>query len=268
MSALATSPVCSFYISIPSPSLTIYTARLARTVADMHAVRASRSQMLGIQPADKAPSEGVDRSSGEPLSSVGDHLLIQDQSTGEIAGCCRFQTGLRAALHSGYECANQFDLSPFEAMRSETMEVGPACVCRAHRNSAVCRLLWRGTIFFAQAVGARYLLGTSSLAGADPRAAAATYHSLASRHLAPPNWRTNPQPECACPMDLPEAAPPSVPSYLTGYLRQGAWICGPPALRFADNATEFLTLLDLKRLLGDPALASDVSFPQVDFNKP
>jgi len=42
-----------------------------------------------------------------------------------------------------------------------------------------------------------------------------------------------------------------LPSLIKGYLRAGAWVCGPPALDSEFGTTDFFVLLDFGKLGGD-----------------
>ena len=59
--------------------------------------------------------------------------------------------------------------------------------------AAVLSLLWRGIAEYARQHQARFLIGCSSLTSQDCGVGAATWQRL-SVHLAPPPWRTQPQP--------------------------------------------------------------------------
>jgi len=94
----------------------------------------------------------------------------------------------------------------------------------------VLTLLWRGIARYAQAHGARYLTGCSSLTTQDEAAALATYRGLAVSHLIEVRLQTRPHPgwRCSALNGHPVALP--VPKLLRAYLALGAKICGEPAI--------------------------------------
>jgi putative hemolysin len=133
-------------------------------------------------------------------------------------------------------------------LRGEIVELGRACVDRAHRNLLVLGLLWKGIAEYASAHGARYLIGCSSLTSTDARVGASAYADLCRRHLAPLELRTRPLAPCECSLrELAEEAP-AVPKLLRAYLGMGAKICGAPAIDREFGTIDFLTLLDLESL--------------------
>ena len=74
------------------------------------------------------------------------------------------------------------------------------------------------------------------------------YGDLERSYLAPPEWRTTPQPAYLCPLDITAEKRPKVPKLLLAYLSIGARICGPPAIDREFKTIDFLTLLDLEDL--------------------
>ena len=168
--------------------------------------------------------------------------------TGEIVGTYRLQTGAVAAAQLGYYSAQEFDFQPYERVRGELVELGRACVHQQHRNLVVLGLLWKGIADYAGQRGARYLCGCSSLTAQDPAIGASAFAELSRRHLAAPEWRTNPLPEFACSLRELASEPPKIPKLLRAYLSLGAKICGPPALDRTFKTIDFLTLLDLHAL--------------------
>src|SRR5208283_1091701 len=59
---------------------------------------------------------------------------------------------------------------------------------------------------------------------------ASAYADLCRKHLATPEWRTQPFPIYECSMLQLAAEPVKIPKLLRAYLTLGAKICGPPAL--------------------------------------
>ncbi len=92
-----------------------------------------------------------------------------------------------AARNFGFHSAQEFDLSPFDGIVHETLELGRACVLREHRNMQVLGQLWRGIIDYAKRHRCRYLMGCSSVMTTDEREGATVFRRL-SRHLAEPHF--------------------------------------------------------------------------------
>jgi len=153
-----------------------------------------------------------------------------------------------AAANRGYYSEQEFDFTPFESVRAEVIELGRACVHRAHRNLHVLGLLWKGIADYAREHGARYLCGCSSLTSQDVTEGASVYSDLCRKHLAPVEFRTRPMLGYECSLAHLAEQTPKVPKLLRAYLSVGAKICGPPALDREFKTIDFLTLLDLERL--------------------
>lgn len=225
-----------------------YRLRRAETPEDLRAAQALRFFVFNLE-----LNEGLDSSYStlrdeDPFDAACDHLLVEVERTSEIVGTYRLQTGLSAARHIGYYSAQEFEFSPFEDVREQTVELGRACVHRDHRNLPVLGLLWRGIADFSRDHNARYLVGCSSLTSQDPSVGVAAYAMLAPNYLVAPAFRTTPMPGYGCGNVPPAAEPPKIPKLLRAYLSLGARICGPPAVDREFKTIDFLTLLDLENL--------------------
>jgi len=219
--------------------------RLARGAADVQALQALRFEVFNLE-LDEGLAQSWDTGlDADPFDEVCDHLLVEDANDGSVVGTYRLQTGRRAASALGYYSEREFDFEPFEASRSQMLELGRACIHRQHRNFAVLNLLWKGIASYARQHGARYLLGCSSLTSQDPAVGAAAYRHL-QRQRAPAAWWTRPLPAFACPLDAPAAEAPKIPRLLSAYLALGATICAAPAMDREFRTIDFLTCLDLQ----------------------
>ncbi len=222
-----------------------YRARLASSPADLRAIQALRFDVFNLE-LDEGLVQSYDTGlDADPFDQVCDHLLVEDSDDGSVVGTYRLQSGLRARQGLGYYSEREFDFSPFELARPQILELGRACIHVRHRSFAVLNLLWKGIGSYAQAHGARYLIGCSSLTSQDPAVAAAAYQLLAPQ-LAPVAWRTLPTAAFVCPVALPAQQRPKVPRLLAAYLALGAGICGPPALDREFRTLDFLTWIDVQ----------------------
>jgi putative hemolysin len=202
----------------------------------------------------------------DPFDDACDHLLVEDIATESVIGTYRLQTGLVAKTHLGYYSEREFDFSIYESLRPQMIELGRACVHKAHHNFGVIHTLWRGIAQYAVAHRARFLIGCSSLTSQDPRHGTAVYEQLRRDFLIRPAWQTLPQPGYTCVAEessddrseerrltsrvLGRGTPATTPSskLLRAYLALGARICGPPAIDREFGTIDFLTLLDLNDL--------------------
>lgn len=226
-----------------------YSVRLASTPEDVRSAQTLRFLVFNLELQEGLESSYLTLRDEDVYDSACDHLLVELE--GEVVGTYRMQTGARAAQHHGFYSGQEFDLSPFEPIRDQVLELGRACVHSEHRNLQVLSLLWRGIANYAREHGCRYLLGCSSLTSQDPEEGIALYRMLSQRHLAPSALLTTPLPGWDCPAPEQECDPapvPRAPKLLTAYLSLGAKICGPPALDREFKTIDFLTLLDIENL--------------------
>ena len=189
----------------------------------------------------------------DPFDAVCDHLLVREATTGRVVGTYRLQTGLGALVNRGYYSEQEFDLSPFEAIRTQVIEAGRACVHKEHRNVRVLATLWRGIATYVARHRARYLLGCSSINTQDEAAGIAMGFALAQGASSPGCFRTQPRPEYACRATGPLPTAPRPPPLLRAYLSLGAVICAPPAIDRQFQTIDFLALLDVQDLNPDAA---------------
>lgn len=226
-----------------APAAPVYRARLAASDADVRAAQALRFEVFNME-LDEGLVQSYDTGlDADPFDAVCDHLIVEDAVQGTVLGTYRLQTGRMAGKGLGYYSEREFDFGPFEARRSEVLELGRACIHRKHRNFAVLNLLWKGVGTYAKDHGARFLIGCSSLTSQDPSVGAAAFEHLLP-NLAPPEWRTLPRPRFTCALDGPVAQAPRIPRLLSAYLAMGAAICGPPAVDQEFRTIDFLTWID------------------------
>ena len=151
--------------------------RLATKPADVQAAQRLRFEVFNLelnQGLDSAYLSGFD---ADRFDECCDHLLVEEVCSGRVVGTYRLQTGQLAAAHHGYYSAQEFDFTPFEPIRCETVELGRACVHREHRKLRVLNLLWRGIAIYATERCAPYLIGCSSLTSQVASAGAASISS-------------------------------------------------------------------------------------------
>jgi putative hemolysin len=228
-----------------------YAARLANCAEEVRAAQSLRFEVFNLELNEglaQSYASGLDE---DPFDAVCDHLIVEHLPSRQVVGTYRLQTGLNAAANLGYYSAQEFDFTPYEPSRAQTVELGRACVHIQHRNLVVLGMLWKGIADYAQQRSARYLLGCSSITSQDPAVGASAYSELCRKNLAGPSWRTRPLPEYECSLRQLAGEPVKIPKLLRAYLSVGAKICAPPALDRSFQTIDFLTLLDLATL---PAL--------------
>lgn len=177
-----------------------------------------------------------------------EHLLIRDERNDTVVGTYRLLRGERAERVGGFYSETEFHLRGFTRQRSDTVEIGRACVAPGYRGGATLALLWSGVSRFAFSHGYRFIIGCVSVDISDGgHYAADLYRQLRDSHLGPPKWQVTPRRVLAVrDKKLPTAA--AIPPLLDGYLRLGALIGGEPALDPEFGSADFFVVLPLERM--------------------
>ncbi len=238
VSALDTPPL--------SAAPTRYTVTLARDEADVRAAQRLRHDVfageLGALLSGSQPGLDVD-----PFDAYCDHLLVREETTGQVVGTYRLLPPERAAVAGRLYSESEFDLSSLAGIRPELVEVGRSCVHPDHRDGAVISLIWAGIARYMVDRGHEWLAGCCSVPLADGGAlASATWDRVSAKHLSPQEYRVRP----LLPW-VPGTAPAArveLPALLRGYLRLGAWVCGEPAHDPDFGVADLYVLLPMSRI--------------------
>jgi putative hemolysin len=193
-----------------------------------------------------ANAEGLDQ---DAFDAYCEHLIVRDADTLKVVGTYRLLTPQGAYGIGCNYSEREFDLSRLEYLRGRMIEAGRACIHPDYRSGGVIMLLWAGLAACMKKQGCDYLMGCASVSVADGgHNAAALYHGLEQRSLAPLEYRV--APHLPFPLERHGAAghPPKFPPLLKGYLRSGAWVCGAPAWDPDFHSADFFLLLPLAKL--------------------
>ncbi|MQA08336.1 MAG: GNAT family N-acetyltransferase [Pseudonocardiaceae bacterium] len=224
-----------------------YTVTLAASRAEIRAAQRLRYEVfheeVGAELHTPVPGADVDE-----FDERCDHLIVRHVPTDSVVGTYRLLPPGRAGrLYSDGE----FELGALDGVRDSLVEAGRSCVHPAHRDGAVITLMWAAVGRYVMLAGHRYLAGCASVPLADGgHSASGTWRLARAKHLAPQEFRVHPH----LPWDPPMAEETGKPSYahvpalLRGYLRLGAWVCGPPAHDPDFGVADFFVLLPLDRV--------------------
>jgi putative hemolysin len=169
-------------------STPLFRLSLAQNIDDLIACQRLRYQVFNCELGEgfaDSHATGLDR---DGFDVVCDHLMVHDSATGMLVGTYRMQTGYRAQGNLGYYSAQLFDLTPFEPIRGEILELGRACVHQDYRTTTALSLLWKGIASYATLCNARYLIGCSSLSSQDQNEGLALYRSLRDKYSSSPTF--------------------------------------------------------------------------------
>lgn len=183
-----------------------------------------------------------------------DHLLVREETSGELVGCYRMLPPPGAIAAGGLYTATEFDVSALDELRPSLVEMGRAVVREDHRNGAVVLLMWGGILAYLDRCGYDYVTGCVSVpvlgAGDAPGAQLRGVRDyVRNRHRS--KYQVRPyRPVVVDGKTLDEVEPParlSVPPLMRGYLRLGAQVCGDPAHDPDFGVGDFPALLDKRQ---------------------
>ncbi|ULE33226.1 GNAT family N-acetyltransferase [Mycobacterium sp. IDR2000157661] len=186
-----------------------------------------------------------------------DHLLVREDTSGELVGCYRMLPPAGAIAAGGLYTATEFDVRGLDALRPSLVEMGRAVVRADHRNGSVVLLMWAGILAYLDRCGYDYVTGCVSVPvlGTADEAPGAQIRGVRDfvrrRHGAPAQFTVHPyRPVTVDGKDLDDIEPPArvtVPPLMRGYLRLGAQVCGEPAHDPDFGVGDFPALLDKRR---------------------
>ncbi|WP_192340006.1 GNAT family N-acetyltransferase [Streptomyces sp. VITNK9] len=225
-----------------------YTVTLARDEEDVRAAQRLRHDVfareMGALLASPQPGYDID-----PFDAYCDHLLVREETTGQVVGTYRLLPPERAEVAGRLYAESEFDLAGLDAIRPGLVEVGRSCVHPDHRDGAVVGLIWAGIARYMTERGHEWLAGCCSVPLADGGAlAAGTWNRVRAKHLAPEEYRVRPLlPWVPRAASVP-AGRTELPALLRGYLRLGAWVCGEPAHDVDFGVADLYVLLPMNRV--------------------
>ena len=139
----------------------------------------------------RATSDGRDV---DEFDEFCDHLIVRDDTTGEVVGTYRMMTPKGAERAGRRYGDGEFNLSGLRPLRDQLVETGRSCVHPDHRSGAVVNLMWAGLARYLHLNNLRWLGGCASVTLADGGATAAgVWARVAAKHLSPPALRVQPR---------------------------------------------------------------------------
>ncbi len=235
-----------------------YSLLLSTDPGMIEAAQRLRYDVFSSTPGFASPGAEGERRDVDRFDEYCDHLLVRDDSTGELVGCYRMLAPAGAIAAEGLYTATEFDIRAFDPLRPSLVEMGRAVVREGHRNGGVVLLMWAGILAYLDRFDYDYVTGCVSVPIGGESADEVPGSQLRgvrdfilSRHAAPPQFRVHPHRPVIVDGkaidDIPAPARPSVPALMRGYLRLGAQVCGEPAHDPDFGVGDFCALLDKRR---------------------
>lgn len=226
-----------------------YLARFAQTEKEIEAALRLRFEVFNLELGEGLESSfqtGLDQ---DEFDEGCHHLIVLEMPEGKVIGTYRLQTGEMAAAARGLYSAAEFDLTRLPAgVIENSVELGRACIDKAHRNTQVLFLLWKGVAAYVAQNHKRYLFGCCSLTSQDSTDGSQVFRFLEKNDHLHRDFHVLPNPgfECQSPAEQVGAAEGvTIPRLFRTYLRFGAKVCGPPAIDRSFKTIDFFVLFDV-----------------------
>jgi putative hemolysin len=238
-------------IAEPATDVPRYSLLVAREQHEVRAAQRLRHRVFAGEMGAvlHSPEAGLDVDSFDEHC---DHLVVREDRTGEIVGTYRMLPPEAARRAGGLYCETEFAVPGLDGLRDGLVETGRSCVHPDHRTGAVVSLVWSGIARYLLLTGHRWLVGCASVPLRTPDEpdgafAAGVWDLVQARHLAPVQYRMQPHRAWDAGA-VPRPRRATLPPLLRGYLRLGAWVCGPPAHDPDFGVADFPVLLCLDRM--------------------
>lgn len=229
-----------------------YSLLLSTDSTLIEAAQRLRYQVFTTEPGFALPAERDGRDA-DRFDEFCDHLLVREDTSGELVGCYRMLPPPGAIAAGSLYTATEFDVRALDELRPSLVEMGRAVVRADHRNGAVVLLMWAGILAYLDRCGYDYVTGCVSVPthpdeGAPGSQVRGVRDFVLRRHAAAPEHTVYPyRPVVLNGRGLDDIAPPprpTIPPLMRGYLRLGARVCGEPAHDPDFGVGDFPALLD------------------------
>jgi putative hemolysin len=223
-----------------------YRLRFVRSQDELDDVLRLRFSVFNLELGEGLSESYLTGRDRDQFDDVCHHLIVLDETENRAVGTYRMQVAENAA-HGWYSSVEfQLDTLPGEVL-ANGVELGRACIDKAHRNLQALYLLMTGIARYMQALNKRYLFGCCSLTSQDPREGKHLLDVLESQGAMHAHYRVRPQAdyECYAPgFTLIEPLDVRIPKLFRAYLRFGSKVCGEPAIDRDFQTIDYFVLYD------------------------
>jgi putative hemolysin len=232
-----------------------FEVKITTDARDVEAAQRLRFQVFNLE-MKKGLRTSYERSLDiDRFDACCEHLIVRELESEEIVGTYRLLLGARARHNFGFYSEQEFDLGRIKSLDGELLELGRTCARKDFRDRALIPLMWETIVSYARQHNVRYIFGCGSVYTTAAPEVSRIFALLQKEFYAPEAFRVRPLPTTAfaglhAPSEAVDDAAlfQRLPSLIKGYLRAGAWICGPPALDSEFGTTDFFLLLDFSKL--------------------
>lgn len=225
-----------------------YEVRAARTGDELRAAMRLRYEVFNLELGEgleASHATGLDR---DAFDAWVHHLLVIDTRDDTVIGTYRLQTRAMARAGIGFYCDGEFVMDDLpDAILEQGVEVGRACIARAHRKQRVLFALWKGIAAYLTAARKRYVFGVCSLTSQDPWEGLAVDAWLREHGHRDDDVAVRARPGFECVADGPAPVPPpepQIPTLFATYLRFRSTVYGPPVIDREFKTIDYLVVMD------------------------
>ena len=184
-----------------------------------------------------------------------DHMLLSDDSTGDVVGAYRLLRDDQASVAGKYYSEDEYDLSVLKSSGRRLLELGRSCVRADYRGGTAMYHLWSGLAEYVQDHGIDILFGVASFHGTDAITLAQPLSMLHHNHLAPADLRVTARSAQYQNMDLlaqdaldRRSAMLQTPALIKAYLRLGGFVGEGAWIDHDFNTTDVCLVMDTNRM--------------------
>lgn len=184
-----------------------------------------------------------------------DHMLLSDDSTGDVVGAYRLLRDDQASVAGKYYSEDEYDLSVLKSSGRRLLELGRSCVRADYRGGTAMYHLWSGLADYVQDHGIDILFGVASFHGTDAITLAQPLSMLHHNHLAPADLRVTARSAQYQNMDLlaqdaldRRSAMLQTPALIKAYLRLGGFVGEGAWIDHDFNTTDVCLVMDTNRM--------------------
>jgi putative hemolysin len=230
-----------------------YVVRFARTEDEIDAALRLRFEVFNLELNEGLDASFISGRDEDRFDASCHHLIVLEKATGSIVGTYRVRTIEAAGDAFGFYSSTEFTLEtlPHEVLAA-SVETGRACIARAHRNSRVLFLLWKGLALYLTARRKRYLFGCCSLSSQDFTEGRKAMRQLARGGFYHPFLEVGPRAEFAAQaedfLSADDGRDVRIPPLFEIYLRLGAKICGAPVIDRQFKTIDFFVIVDVETM--------------------
>ena len=227
-----------------------YEIRFARDAEELDAVLALRYRVFNLELGEGLEASVETERDLDEYDPYCHHLMVCLRNSGEVIGTYRMQTREMARDGHGFYSSGEYDLSSFgDAVLDDAVEIGRACIDKAHRNGRVLFMLFKGLVKYLIHNNKNYMFGCCSITSQDPQEGLQVYELLKQQGHVHEQYNVLPQEGFECelsPMTVPMCPDVKIPQLMRIYFMYQAKICSPPAIDRLFKTIDYMTLVDIR----------------------